>query len=55
MDKAPRHYAEQILELQTREERNRALQQVPEHLQGIVRRHVENAFIKKKLSRSIEI
>lgn len=37
----PREYAAQILQLRTREERNAALREAPEHLQGLVRKHCE--------------
>lgn len=37
----PREYAAQILQLRTREERNAALREVPEHLQDLVRKHCE--------------
>lgn len=37
----PRQYAAQILQLKTREERNAALEQVPEEWRGLVRKHCE--------------
>lgn len=37
----PREYANQILQLKTRAERNAALQQVPEKWQDLVRKHCE--------------
>ena len=37
----PREYANQIMQLKTRAERNAALQQVPKELQDLVRKHCE--------------
>ena len=49
--KRPRHYAEEILQLKTREERLAALQNVPEDMRGAVRLHVEATFEKLKFRR----
>ena len=49
--KRPRHWAEEILQLKTREERLAALQNVPEDLRGAVRLHVEATFEKLKFRR----
>ena len=46
--KRPRHYAEEILQLKTREERLAALENVPEDMRGAVRLHVEVTFEKLK-------
>ncbi len=45
-EKWPRHYAESILALKTKEERIKALSEVPEHMQDLVKRHVEIAYEK---------
>lgn len=37
----PREYANQIMQFKTRAERNAALQQVPEALRDLVRKHCE--------------
>lgn len=37
----PREYANQIMQLKTRAERNDALQQVPKELRDLVRKHCE--------------
>ncbi|MEW5668288.1 hypothetical protein AB1288_18405 [Pseudomonas putida] len=37
----PRQYAAQILQFKTREERNAALQEVPEEWRDLVRKHCE--------------
>mgnify|MGYP003122870593 FL=1 len=57
MKKAPRHYAAEIVELKTREERIAALEQVPDNMRGLVKLHVEIEFKKRKqgISKSIEI
>ena len=49
--KRPRHYAEEILQLKTREERLAALEQVPEGMRGMVKTHVEATFEKLKYMR----
>jgi len=38
-----------IMSLETREQRREALNQVPEHLQGLVRKHVENVYELRKI------
>lgn len=43
----PRHYAEAIMQLKTREERAKALEQVPEDIRHIVRFYVESAFARR--------
>jgi hypothetical protein len=40
----PRVYARDICKLATRQERSRALENVPEHLRGMVKTHVVNTF-----------
>lgn len=40
----PREYARQILALRTKEERNAALLEVPEHLRELTKRHCLNAW-----------
>ena len=50
-EKRPRHWAEEILQLKTREERLSALQNVPEDMRGLVQSHVEAAFEKLKYRR----
>ena len=41
-----------IMSLETREQRRDALNQVPEHLQGLVRKHVENVYELRKVQRT---
>ncbi|WP_165677873.1 hypothetical protein [Metapseudomonas otitidis] len=43
----PRQFAQQIANLPTKEERRRALEEVPEHLRDIVRTHVELTWERK--------
>ena len=38
--KRPRHWAEEILQLKTREQRLAALEQVPEGMRGMVKTHL---------------
>jgi len=40
----PREYARQIVVLSTREQRNAALLEVPEHLRDITKRHCLNSW-----------
>lgn len=40
----PREYAAQIMRLETKQERKKALEEAPLHLQGIIRTHVEIQF-----------
>ncbi|RDS89426.1 hypothetical protein DL347_20535 [Pseudomonas fluorescens] len=40
----PREYARQIVAMRTREERNAALLEVPEHLRELTKRHCLNAW-----------
>ncbi|WP_198848237.1 hypothetical protein [Pseudomonas carnis] len=40
----PREYARQIVAMGTREERNAALLEVPEHLRELTKRHCLNAW-----------
>ena len=49
--KRPRHWAEEILQLKTREERKAALEQVPEDMRGMVEAHVKATFEKLKYRR----
>ena len=51
MNKRPRNFAEEILQLKTREERLAALQNVPEGMRGLVQSHVEATFEKLKFRR----
>ncbi len=44
----PRHYAERIMTLKTKEERKAALEQVPEEYRKLVETHVRNAFMRRK-------
>lgn len=46
--KRPRDWAAEIVELPTKEERRAALQRVPEHLQGMVKTHVQNTWTLRK-------
>jgi hypothetical protein len=48
IEKRPRQYAEEILKLPTRELRAEYLAKVPEHLQSMVKQHVEHAFMIKR-------
>ncbi len=50
-EKRPRHFAEEILQLKTREERLAALENVPKDMLGAVRLHVEVTFEKMKYRR----
>ena len=43
----PRHHAEAIMQLKTREERAQALEQVPEDIRHIVRFYVASEFAKR--------
>ncbi len=47
-NRRPRHYAEQICSLKTKEERNKALLEVPEEWRDLVKKHVENEFMRRK-------
>lgn len=47
-ERRPRHYAEAILSLKTKEERRKALAEVPEQFREMVRIHVEHAFMTRK-------
>lgn len=47
-DKRPRHYAEEILLLKTKEERKIALEQVPEEHRKATEQHVLVAFLRRK-------
>jgi len=44
---SPRAYAAAIIALPTRAERAALLEQVPEHLRGLVERHVRNHFARR--------
>lgn len=48
IEKRPRHYAAEIVQMKTREERRKALEQVPEHLREWVKGYVLTAFEMKK-------
>lgn len=41
-EKRPRHYAAEIIQLDTLEQRRQALEKVPAHLQEHVKTHVRN-------------
>ena len=45
--KAPRIYAEEIYFMKTREERNAALNKVPEDIRGLVEFYVKTHFAKR--------
>ena len=45
--KPPRVYAEEIIVMKTREERNAALEKVPEDIRGLVRWYVLTHFAKR--------
>jgi hypothetical protein len=47
-EKRPRHYAEEILALKTREERSAALAKVPDIYRSWVEEYVKEAFWKRK-------
>ena len=47
-EKRPRHYAEEILSLKTREERRQALEKVPDIYRSWVEEYVKDHFMKKK-------
>ena len=49
----PRHYAAQILDLKTREERREALSKVPHDYQDRVKLYVENEFERRKYTRRL--
>jgi hypothetical protein len=49
--KRPRHYAEHICNLKTREERAKALAEVPEEFMSMVKSHVETFFMTRKAKR----
>ena len=44
----PRDYAAQIIKMKTREERLEALLKVPEEWRDLVKKHVENEFMRRK-------
>ena len=45
--KQPRHYADEILKLRTKEERRAALEQVPEEMRQTVKFYVHDHFAKR--------
>lgn len=45
--KQPRHYADEILKLKTKEERKAALEQVPEEMRQTVKFYVHDHFAKR--------
>jgi hypothetical protein len=47
-EKRPRQWAAEIMKISTREERVNKLAGVPQHLQDMVRTHVENTFKFRK-------
>lgn len=46
--KKPRLYAKEILQERSRDKRREMLSSVPEHLQALVKRHVEVAYESKR-------
>jgi len=50
-DLRPRHYAERIIALPTREARSEAMKEVPEHFRNLVADHVRIHFALKKAKR----
>lgn len=44
LETRPRQYARQIIAKRTRTERNAALQEVPEHLRALTKRHCLNTW-----------
>lgn len=54
MSLRPRQYADHILSLPTREERQAALLQVPEEWRALVRKHGEIAWEKTQFKRQRE-
>ena len=45
---SPRHYAQYIMGLKTKDERRAALDRVPEHFRELTRKHVEIEFERRK-------
>lgn len=52
-EKFPRHYADEILAMKTREERRAALDKVPEHWKELVQLNVELGFQHRKRMRDL--
>lgn len=50
-ERRPRHYADEIIRLRTREERRDALAKVPEIFQSLVETHVRNHFSLQSFKR----
>lgn len=48
IEKRPRHYAAEIAQLPTREQRQAALNKVPAEWQQLVKKHVEITFFQTK-------
>ena len=48
IQKRPRHYAEEIVKLKSREERKSALEKIPDEFKAMVKTHVEVYFLRKK-------
>ena len=48
MNKRPRQYAAEIMDLETIEERRAALKKVPKHYQKLVMKHVIIAYGKRR-------
>lgn len=46
--KRPRHWAAEITDLPTLDARREMLKKVPEHLQDLVKKHLENTFLQRK-------
>jgi hypothetical protein len=46
-EKRPRHYAQEIVKLKSREERKAALEKVPEEYRAMVKVHVETYFLMR--------
>jgi hypothetical protein len=52
IEKRPRHWANEIVKLKSREERKAALEKVPEEYRAMVKIHVENHFLRKNANTS---
>lgn len=48
LEKWPRQYAAHVLRGRTRDERQKRLGRVPEHLQGLARAHVETTWGRRR-------
>ncbi len=48
LEKRPRHYADEITCIYSRESRRAALAEVPEHLRALTAEHVKKYFLRKR-------